>query len=241
MYVKIFTYTCVIMKGNVFLICNRGVCMSDMHRVEKDFLGEKEISNSEYYGIQSLRAKENFPITGQQIDPHLIKAFAIVKKAAAKANMAVGQLDKEIGEAIIAASDEIINGQFHDQFIVDPIQGGAGTSSNMNANEVIANRALEILGHQKGNYSIISPNNHVNMAQSTNDVFPTANRIAILQMLRALREEMENLYQTFSKKAVQFSSFLKMARTHLQDAVPITLGQEFEAYGVVLSRDIERL
>src|SRR5690625_2746430 len=129
----------------------------------------------------------------------------------------------------------------HDQFIVDPIQGGAGTSSNMNANEVIANRALEILGHEKGNYTLVNPNNHVNMAQSTNDVFPTANRIAILNMLKTLREEMENLYQTFSKKAVQFSSFLKMARTHLQDAVPITLGQEFEAYGAVLRRDIERL
>ena len=241
MYVKIFTYTCVIMKGNVFLICNRGVCMPDMYRVEKDFLGEKEISNSEYYGIQSLRAKENFPITGQQIDPHLIKAFAIVKKAAAKANMAVGQLDKEIGKAIIAASDEIINGQFHDQFIVDPIQGGAGTSSNMNANEVIANRALEILGHQKGNYSIISPNTHVNMAQSTNDVFPTANRIAILTMIRQLKEEMSLLHESFLKKAEEFYPLLKMARTHLQDAVPIRLGQEFEAYGSVLARDIERL
>src|SRR5690625_377832 len=211
------------------------------HRVEKDFLGEKKIPHEVYYGIQTARAYENFPITGRQIDSHLIKALAIVKKSAAKANMKVGQLDQEIGEAIIAASDEIINGQFHDQFIVDPIQGGAGTSSNMNANEVIANRALEILGHEKGNYTLVNPNNHVNMAQSTNDVFPTANRIAILNMLKTLREEMENLYQTFSKKAVQFSSFLKMARTHLQDAVPITLGQEFEAYGAVLRRDIERL
>lgn len=216
--------------------------MSDnVYRIEKDFLGEKEISNNEYYGIQTLRAKENFPITGQHIDSHLIKALAIVKKSAAKANMKVGQLDQEIGEAIIAASDEIINGQFHDQFIVDPIQGGAGTSSNMNANEVIANRALEILGHEKGNYTLISPNTHVNMAQSTNDVFPTANRIAMLTMIKKLKQEMELLHKSFLKKAEEFYPLLKMARTHLQDAVPIRLGQEFEAYASVLNRDLERL
>lgn len=211
------------------------------YRVEKDFLGEKKIPHEVYYGIQTARAYENFPITGRQVDRNLIVALAIVKKSAAQANLDIGQLDKDIAMAIITASDEIREGKLHDQFIVDPIQGGAGTSSNMNANEVIANRALEILGHEKGNYTLVNPNNHVNMAQSTNDVFPTANRIAILNMLKTLREEMENLYQTFSKKAVQFSSFLKMARTHLQDAVPITLGQEFEAYGAVLRRDIERL
>src|SRR5690625_1561964 len=211
------------------------------YRVETDFLGEKKIPQDAYYGVQTVRAYENFPITGRQIDRHLIVALAIVKKSAAQANLEIGQLDQDIAQAIIAASDEISNGKLHDQFIVDPIQGGAGTSSNMNANEVIANRALELLGHEKGNYAFINPNNHVNMAQSTNDVFPTANRIAILNMLKTLRIEMEHLHDTFSEKSAQFSSFLKMARTHLQDAVPITLGQEFTTYTTVLKRDLERL
>jgi aspartate ammonia-lyase len=213
----------------------------NLFRIEKDFLGEKEIPNSKYYGIQSLRAQENFPITGQQIDPHLIEALAIVKKSAAKANIEVGQLDERIGQAIIAASEEIIDGQLHNQFIVDPIQGGAGTSTNMNANEVIANRALELLGYNKGDYSVISPNTHVNMAQSTNDVFPTSNRIAMLTMINKLRQEMELLHESFTKKAEEFYPLIKMARTHLQDAVPIRLGQEFEAYASVLKRDLERL
>ena len=213
----------------------------NLYRIEKDFLGEKEIPKKAYYGVQSMRANENFPITGLQIDRHLIKALAIVKKSAAEANMEVGQLGEDIAQAIIEAADEVINGHFHDQFIVDPIQGGAGTSSNMNANEVIANRALELMGYNKGDYSIISPNTHVNMAQSTNDVFPTANRIAMLTMLKKLRSEMEALYETFTKKAEEFYPLIKMARTHLQDAVPIRLGQEFEAYASVLKRDLERI
>lgn len=216
--------------------------MSDnSYRIEKDFIGEREIKNTEYYGIQTLRAKENFPITGQYIDHHLISALAIVKKSAAQANMEVGQLKGNVALAIIEASEEVIHGQFHDQFIVDPIQGGAGTSSNMNANEVIANRALELLGHQKGDYMTVSPNSDVNMAQSTNDVFPTANRIAMLTMLKKLRTEMESLYDVFNKKAEEFYPLLKMARTHLQDAVPIRLGQEFEAYGCAIKRDLERI
>lgn len=210
-------------------------------RREHDFLGTKEIPNHTYYGVQTVRALENFPITGNTIDPHLIVALAIVKKSAAQANRDIGHLDEEISEAIIQAAQEIIDGDMHDQFIVDPVQGGAGTSSNMNANEVIANRALEILGEDKGNYAKISPTTHVNMAQSTNDVFPTANHIAILTMLEKLVQEMGELYDAYKQKAEEFYPLLKMARTHLQDAVPIRLGQEFEAYACALKRDIERI
>lgn len=215
--------------------------MVDNYRIEADFMGEKKISTDAYYGIQTVRANENFPITGYNINEHLIEGFAIVKKSAAQANEAVGQLDSKIAQAIIQASEEIIAGKLHDQFTVDPIQGGAGTSSNMNANEVIANRALEILGHEKGAYSFVSPNSHVNMAQSTNDVFPTANRIALLKKVNILRDEMVKLVKAYEEKAEEFSDVLKMGRTHMQDAVPITLGQEFEAYAAVLLRDIERL
>lgn len=210
-------------------------------RLERDFLGEKQVPNEAYYGIQTLRAVENFPITGYQIDKQLIKAIAIVKKSAAQANLAIGQLDEKIANAIIQAAEEIIDGKLHDQFLVDPIQGGAGTSTNMNANEVIANRALELIGKEKGNYSIISPNTHVNMAQSTNDAFPTAIHIAALAKVQKLLIVMEELHQTFEKKAEEFQPFLKMGRTHLQDAVPIRLGQEFEAYARVLKRDIDRV
>ena len=210
-------------------------------RQEHDFLGTKEIPNHTYYGVQTVRALENFPITGNTIDPHLIVALAIVKKSAAQANRDIGHLDEEISEAVIQAAQEIIDGDMHDQFIVDPVQGGAGTSSNMNANEVIANRALEILGEDKGNYAKISPTTHVNMAQSTNDVFPTANHIAILTMLEKLVQEMGELYDAYKQKAEEFYPLLKMARTHLQDAVPIRLGQEFEAYACALKRDIERI
>src|SRR5690625_95655 len=215
--------------------------MVENYRTETDFMGEKQISNDAYYGIQTLRANENFPITGYHINENLIEGLAIVKKSAAQANAAVGQLDQKIADAIVQAADEILDGKMHDQFTVDPIQGGAGTSTNMNANEVIANRALEILGHKKGDYDIISPASHVNMAQSTNDVFPTANRIALLKKVGMLREEMVQLVKAYEEKGEEFSDALKMGRTHLQDAVPITLGQEFEAYAAVLLRDIERL
>ncbi|KLU64861.1 aspartate ammonia-lyase [Desulfosporosinus acididurans] len=210
-------------------------------RVEKDFLGSKEVPSDAYYGIQTLRATENFPITGYRIHEDLIKAMAIVKKAAAKANMEVKHLNPRLGEVICSAADEIIQGQWHEQFIVDPVQGGAGTSINMNTNEVIANRAIEILGENKGNYSVISPNTHVNMAQSTNDSFPTAVHIAILTGLERLINTMEEVYGTFVNKAKEFESVIKMGRTHLQDAVPIRLGQEFEAYSRVFKRDIDRI
>ncbi|WCK53558.1 aspartate ammonia-lyase [Aneurinibacillus sp. Ricciae_BoGa-3] len=210
-------------------------------RIEKDFLGEKEVPIHAYYGVQTLRAVENFPITGYRIHESLISAMAIVKKAAALANMETGQLNPRIGNAIVTAAEEIINGKLHDQFIVDPIQGGAGTSINMNTNEVIANRGLEILGEQKGNYFQLSPNTHVNMAQSTNDSFPTGIHIAVLSMLEKLLATMQQLHDTFGEKAKEFDHVIKMGRTHLQDAVPIRLGQEFEAYRRVLSRDINRI
>ncbi|MFD1851585.1 aspartate ammonia-lyase [Oceanobacillus bengalensis] len=210
-------------------------------RVEKDFLGEKEVPIDAYYGIQTMRAIENFPITGYRIDEALIRAMAIVKKSAALANSAVGQLDEQIADGIVNAANEIIEGKWHDQFIVDPIQGGAGTSINMNTNEVIANRALELIGDQKGNYRLISPNSHVNMAQSTNDAFPTAIHLSTLTRLDQLLVVMEDLHAAFLKKAEEFDGIIKMGRTHLQDAVPIRLGQEFAAYARVLQRDIKRI
>ncbi|MEC1423290.1 aspartate ammonia-lyase [Bacillus subtilis] len=211
------------------------------YRVEKDFLGEKQIEADVYYGIQTLRASENFPITGYKIHEEMINALAIVKKAAALANMNVKRLYEGIGQAIVQAADEILEGKWHDQFIVDPIQGGAGTSMNMNANEVIGNRALEIMGHKKGDYIHLSPNTHVNMSQSTNDVFPTAIHISTLKLLEKLLKTMEDMHSVFKQKAQEFDSVIKMGRTHLQDAVPIRLGQEFEAYSRVLERDIKRI
>ncbi|MDA2556056.1 lyase family protein, partial [Bacillus cereus] len=198
---------------------------------------EKEVPSRAYYGVQTLRAVENFPITGYRIHPSLITAMAIVKKAAALANIDTGYLAKDIGHEIAEAAQEIVDGKFHDQFIVDPIQGGAGTSINMNTNEVIANRALERMGYEKGEYAKISPNTHVNMAQSTNDAFPTGIHIATLMMLEELLITMEELHAAFRAKANEFDHVIKMGRTHLQDAVPIRLGQEFEAYSRVLARD----
>lgn len=214
---------------------------NEMYRIEKDFIGEKEVPENAYYGIQTMRAIENFPITGYRIDDALIHAMAVVKKAAALANHDIGQLDGKIANAIATVADEILDGKLHDQFIVDPIQGGAGTSINMNTNEVIANRALEILGERKGNYSVISPNSHVNMAQSTNDSFPTAIHLSTLTALENLLQVMDELHEEFLRKADEFDDLIKMGRTHLQDAVPIRLGQEFEAYARVLERDIKRI
>jgi aspartate ammonia-lyase len=211
------------------------------YRIEKDFLGEKEVPVNAYYGVQTMRAVENFPITGYRIHEALIVAMAMVKKAAALANMETGQLNPRLGNAIVQAAQEIIDGKLHDQFIVDPIQGGAGTSINMNTNEVIANRGLEILGEKKGDYFQLSPNTHVNMAQSTNDAFPTAIHIATLAMLEKLLVTMQELHDAFGKKAKEFDHVIKMGRTHLQDAVPIRLGQEFEAYRRVLERDMKRI
>lgn len=210
-------------------------------RVEKDFLGSKEVPADAYYGIQTLRAVENFPITGYRVHEQLIQALAIVKKAAALANMDTKRLYEGVGKAIAQAAEEVIEGRWHDQFIVDPIQGGAGTSMNMNMNELIANRALELLGKEKGEYMYISPNSHVNMSQSTNDVFPTAIHIATLRLLEELLETMQDMLSIFKRKAQQFDHVIKMGRTHLQDAVPVRLGQEFEAYSRVLERDIKRI
>ncbi|MGJ7919102.1 aspartate ammonia-lyase [Neobacillus sp. LXY-4] len=210
-------------------------------RTEKDFLGTKDVPSEAYYGIQTLRAVENFPITGYRIHEELIKGMAIVKKAAALANMDIKHLYSGIGEAIVKAADEMIEGKWHDQIIVDPIQGGAGTSINMNVNEVLANRAIEILGKNKGDYSYCSPNSHVNMSQSTNDVFPTAMHIAVLKLLDKLLVTMEDMLSAFKEKAKEFDAVIKIGRTHLQDAVPIRLGQEFEAYSRVIERDIRRI
>jgi len=214
---------------------------SSPFRIEHDFLGDREVPIDAYYGVQTLRGAENFPITGLPIHPALIRAMAIVKKAAALANRDTGHLDAKLADAIARAADEVIAGKLHAQFIVDPIQGGAGTSINMNTNEVLANRALEILGHPKGKYEVVSPNSHVNMAQSTNDAFPTGVHIAALDLGRGLVQELQKLHDAFAAKEKEFHGLIKMGRTHLQDAVPIRLGQEFGAYRRVIGRDIERI
>ncbi|MFC0558112.1 aspartate ammonia-lyase [Halalkalibacter alkalisediminis] len=210
-------------------------------RTERDLIGEKRVPKEAYYGIQTMRARENFPITGYPPHPELIRAFGYVKKAAAMANRDVGVLQVNIADAIIEAAEEVVNGNFNDYFIVDAIQGGAGTSFNMNANEVIANRAIELLGGQKGEYIRVSPNTHVNMAQSTNDAFPTAIHISALRLADGLTKELEKLIDAMKAKELEFDDVLKMGRTHLQDAVPIRLGQEFGAYRRVLTRDLGRI
>lgn len=210
-------------------------------RTEKDSIGTKEVPEDVYYGVQSLRAAENFRITGLSMHPEVINSLAQIKKAAAITNCEVGLLDKKIAEAIVQACDEITAGKLHDEFIVDPIQGGAGTSINMNANEVIANRAIEILGGEKGDYSIVHPNDHVNCGQSTNDVIPTAGKITSLKLLKNAKKELERLYEALCVKAKEFDSIIKMGRTQMQDAVPIRLGQEFQAYSAAIRRDITRM
>lgn len=212
-------------------------------RLEHDLLGEREVPKNVYYGIQTLRAMENFRITDVPLRnfPIFIKSLAQVKKAAALANSELGILDLEIAKYICMACDEIIAGHWHDQFLVDMIQGGAGTSTNMNANEVIANRALELAGKKKGEYEFIHPNNHVNLGQSTNDAYPTALRLATIQSVPTLTDALHELCTQIRTKANEFSDVIKMGRTQLQDAVPMTLGQEFEAFAVTLSEDISRI
>ena len=209
-------------------------------RIEHDSIGQKEVPSEAYYGVQTLRAAENFYITGLTMHPELINSVAQIKKAAAITNYEVGRLDKKRADAIVKACDEILEGKFHDQFIVDPIQGGAGTSLNMNANEVIANRAIEILGGEKGDYSIVNPNDHVNYGQSTNDVFPSCGRITALKLLHGAQKQLKRLYDALGEKAKEFDHVIKMGRTQLQDAVPIRLGQEFKAYSAAIRRDINR-
>ncbi len=210
------------------------------YRMEHDSIGEKEVPEEAYYGIQTLRAYENFYITGLKMHPELINSVAQIKKAAAITNFEVGELDKKIADAIVKACDEIIAGKLHDQFIVDPIQGGAGTSLNMNANEVIANRAIELLGGKKGDYKLVNPNDHVNFGQSTNDVFPSCGKMAALKLLDHAQDELKRLEKALTEKSVEFDSVIKMGRTQLQDAVPIRLGQEFHAYASAIQRDIRR-
>lgn len=211
------------------------------YRIERDSLGERQVPAEAYYGIETLRGKENFEITKRGICRQLIKALAIVKKAAAKANIDAGNISEKVGKAIMLACDEILNGRLHGQFVTDLIQGGAGTSINMNANEVIANRANELLGGRKGDYDFVHPNDHVNFGQSTSDVIQTAGKIAVVKQLKKLQVELKKLYNSYLDKAEEFKDVIKTGRTHLQEALPITLGQEFYAYASALNRDIKRI
>ena len=217
--------------------------MTSETRNEHDLLGYRDVPASAYYGIHTLRAVENFSISGIRISsyPELINALAAIKQSAALANMELGLLDQTHGKAIIAACEEIRGGALHEHFVVDVIQGGAGTSTNMNANEVVANRALEILGHVRGDYDKLHPNEHVNMSQSTNDVYPTALKIATYHSIFHLVDAMAILRRAFERKSLEFADIIKMGRTQLQDAVPMTLGQEFSTYAVMLGEDEERL
>jgi aspartate ammonia-lyase len=212
-------------------------------RLEHDLLGERQVSDKHYYGIQTLRAVENFSITGIPIAryPRLVHSLAYIKKAAALTNLELGLLPPQLAQAITQACDDILRGELLTEFVVDVIQGGAGTSTNMNANEVIANRALEHLGLPKGRYDVLHPLNHVNLSQSTNDVYPTALRLTLSMKLDGLVVEMQGLQVALTDKGVEFSDVIKMGRTQLQDAVPMTLGQEFEAWGVMVGEDISRV
>ncbi|MFJ6536108.1 aspartate ammonia-lyase [Paenarthrobacter sp. NPDC091711] len=212
-------------------------------RSEHDLLGDRNVPADAYWGVHTLRAIENFPITGQPLstNKHLVRGLAAVKQAAARTNHELGLLDAEKAGAIEQACQDIMDGMLHEQFMVDVIQGGAGTSSNMNANEVIANRALEILGHPKGDYSKLHPNDHVNLSQSTNDVYPTAVNLATIFSVKELLEALEELELAFAEKGREFRTVVKMGRTQLQDAVPMTLGQEFGGYAVTIGEDRARL
>lgn len=209
-------------------------------RLEQDSIGTKEIPADAYYGTQTLRAAENFPITGLTMHPEIINSAAAIKKAAAITNFEVGRLDKQRTDAIVQACDEIMAGKLHDQFIVDPIQGGAGTSFNMNANEVIANRAIEIMGGVKGEYTLVNPNDHVNYGQSTNDVVPSCGKITTLRLISKAQKQLKRLYDALMAKGEELDGVIKMGRTQMQDAVPIRLGQEFRAYAAAIKRDIAR-
>lgn len=210
-------------------------------RVEFDSIGGKEISVDAYYGVQSARALENFSITGARLHPEMIRSLARLKKACAMANAAAGVIEYNVANAIEDACDLIMAGKFHDQFIVDPVQGGAGTSTNMNANEVIANVAIELLGGTKGDYSLVHPNDHVNYGQSTNDVIPTAGKMTALVLLQDLEKTLTMLCDALRDKEKEFDSILKMGRTQMQDAVPIRLGQEFGAYASAVERGLKRI
>src|SRR5262245_60683177 len=208
-------------------------------RIERDPLGELRVPAEAYYGIQTQRAVENFPISDLRAPAPLVTATVLVKQACARANASLGRLEHAVADAIVRAADEILSGRFRDQFVVDVYQAGAGTSHNMNANEVLANRAGEILGDPKGSYTRVHPNDHVNMGQSTNDVFPTATRLALLLGAPPLVAAAHALAESLAQKADEFADVLKTGRTHLQDAVPITLGQEFSGYAECVRRGAE--
>ncbi len=210
-------------------------------RVESDFLGRKTVPKDAYYGIQTVRAVENFPVSGLKAPAVFVRAYVLVKKASATANMEVGWLDKTVGKALVKACDEILQGKLPDQFVVDVFQAGAGTSFNMNVNEVIANRALEILGKGKGEYRTVSPNDHVNMGQSSNDTFPTALHLAVLLALRPLLMEIHELSGAFAKLSGKYANVIKSGRTHLNDALPLTIGQEFGAYATSLKKAADQI
>jgi fumarate hydratase class II len=216
-------------------------------RIEKDSLGELEVPANAYYGVQTARAISNFPISGLKPNPAFVRAMVQIKKAAAIVNAKLGMLDKERADAIVQAADEVLNGKMLDQFVVDVFQAGAGTSHNMNTNEVLANRAIEIIAERngaeakRGDYKIVSPNDHVNMAQSTNDTIPTAIRLAALELCEKFYPVLDNLQHAFADKAREFDSIIKSGRTHLQDAVPVRLGQEFAAYAVSVGKHKRRL
>lgn len=215
--------------------------MKEYTRLESDSIGEMEIPEKAYYGVQSLRARENFPITGTKLHPVFIKNLARIKRAAAITNRKAGKLKPEISYAIESAANEVVCGMFDQEFIVDGIQGGAGTSANMNMNEVIANRAIEMLCGKKGDYTIVHPNDHVNMAQSTNDVIPTAGKLTVLDLLKPLDKSLLRLSNALYQKADEFDDVIKIGRTQLEDAVPMRLGQSFHAYATMISRDRDRL
>jgi len=210
-------------------------------RKEKDTLGEVEVPDQAYYGVQTARAVANFPISGIKPYPVFVRASAMIKWAAAQANMACGKLDKRIGKAVVKAAEQVVAGKWNDQFVVDVFQAGAGTSHNMNTNEVIANLAILSLGGKRGEYKIVHPNDHVNMSQSTNDVFPTAMRVAALLQLTPLDAALSRLEKVFASKAKEFDGIVKSGRTHLQDAVPVRLGQEFAAYARAIRQAAKRV
>ncbi len=210
-------------------------------RLERDPLGDFQVPAGAYYGIQTARALANFPISGLRASADLVTATVLIKKAAARANVALRRLDPRLGGAIIEAADEILKGSLRDQFVVDVYQAGAGTSHNMNVNEVLANRAAELLGGVRGDYTLVHPNDHVNMGQSTNDVYPSATRLALLRGTTSLVRAAQDLAHAFDQKARAFESVLKVGRTHLQDAVPMTLGQEFSGYAACVARGAEHV
>jgi len=233
----------VFLAGLIGLFAIQGVWAQQQFRLEKDLLGEKQIPADAYYGVQTARALENFPISGYLINhfPGFIEANAMVKLAAARANFETGAMKKETLDAIEKACQAVIDGKYHDQFVVDWYQGGAGTSTNMNVNEVLANIALEMTGHKKGEYQFVDPHDHLNMSQSTNDAYPTALQVTFLLRNDKLIEEMERLVTSFRFKGNAFLKMVKMGRTEMQDAVPMTVGQEFHAFAASLEAEIQLL